>query len=375
MFTSFAGLRLLVIALLCVISASAQIPNPTGGSARGKKPYELNFTSATTASVTGTVHKQGLKPKYICYEHVSGTTYKEMDPKPTNSFDASNGNLSFSWTGAKTGFCAISTGEGGQQGLRGPAGQGVDPITGDLNIGDGTTPGSISLYEATANGNNYRRREAQASFAESLTVKEADSVPTVATVKGMTAPSSGVATEEYLTRTGNSTAVATFTGATTAGRCIHTAANGNLEITAQDCGTGGGGATATTYKTYVNNAMPANTSSQYLYIDAPGNYSTNPHARNATWKVAGTFSDASVLIQASSANVTSIGCEIWVNGADPGASVALTIPGVTAAGTILAGSGTVAVAAEDEVMWRCVNGDTNANLTIGSISVKFTPAP
>lgn len=44
------------------------------------------------------------------------------------------------------------------------------------------------------------------------------------------------------TRSGNTTQVATWTGATTASRCVHTDASGNLTITSADCGTGTGGA-------------------------------------------------------------------------------------------------------------------------------------
>lgn len=42
------------------------------------------------------------------------------------------------------------------------------------------------------------------------------------------------------TRTGNTTQFASWTGATTAARCVDTDASGNLQITAADCGTGGG---------------------------------------------------------------------------------------------------------------------------------------
>lgn len=41
------------------------------------------------------------------------------------------------------------------------------------------------------------------------------------------------------TVTGNTTEVATWTGATTSARCVHTDASGNLTIAAADCGTGG----------------------------------------------------------------------------------------------------------------------------------------
>ena len=43
------------------------------------------------------------------------------------------------------------------------------------------------------------------------------------------------------TRTGNTTQFASWTGATTAARCVNTDASGNLQITAADCGVGGGG--------------------------------------------------------------------------------------------------------------------------------------
>ncbi len=43
------------------------------------------------------------------------------------------------------------------------------------------------------------------------------------------------------TVTGNTTQFPTWTGATTAARCVHTDASGNLTIAAADCGTGGGG--------------------------------------------------------------------------------------------------------------------------------------
>ena len=43
------------------------------------------------------------------------------------------------------------------------------------------------------------------------------------------------------TRTGNTTQFASWTGATTAARCVDTDASGNLQITAADCGVGGGG--------------------------------------------------------------------------------------------------------------------------------------
>lgn len=42
------------------------------------------------------------------------------------------------------------------------------------------------------------------------------------------------------TRTGNTTQFASWTGATTATRCVDTDASGNLQVTAADCGTGGG---------------------------------------------------------------------------------------------------------------------------------------
>lgn len=42
------------------------------------------------------------------------------------------------------------------------------------------------------------------------------------------------------TRTGNTTQLATWTGATTASRCVHTDASGNLTIASTDCGTGAG---------------------------------------------------------------------------------------------------------------------------------------
>lgn len=42
------------------------------------------------------------------------------------------------------------------------------------------------------------------------------------------------------TRTGNTTQFASWTGATTAARCVDTDASGNLQITGSDCGSGGG---------------------------------------------------------------------------------------------------------------------------------------
>lgn len=69
------------------------------------------------------------------------------------------------------------------------------------------------------------------------------------------APSAG-------TKTGNTTQLASWTGATTAARCVHTDVNGNLTIAAADCNTGGAGnvvaASATTvgnYPAWINTAQ------------------------------------------------------------------------------------------------------------------------
>ena len=114
------------------------------------------------------------------------------------------------------------------------------------------------------------------------------------------------------TRTGNTTQFASWTGATTAARCVDTDANGNLQVTGADCGSGGSGAAgaslfSTTGSTTVTATSPTTligtttgsttvaantfTAGQVLQIVAQGYYSTpaTPASLTITVNVGGTI--------------------------------------------------------------------------------------
>ncbi len=63
------------------------------------------------------------------------------------------------------------------------------------------------------------------------------------TTAGLPLVSGNAATPSWGTRTGNTSQYASWSGAATASRCVHTDASGNLTIAAADCGSGSGGAT------------------------------------------------------------------------------------------------------------------------------------
>ncbi len=83
------------------------------------------------------------------------------------------------------------------------------------------------------------------------------------TTAGLPLISGNAATPAWGTRTGNTSQYASWTGATTAARCVDTDASGNLQVTGADCGSGGAGsAGATLFSTTVsttNTAASANT--------------------------------------------------------------------------------------------------------------------
>lgn len=138
------------------------------------------------------------------------------------------------------------------------------------------------------------------------------------------------------TRTGNTTQFASWTGATTAARCVDTDASGNLQITGSDCGAGGGGAagstlfsttvsttvTATSATTLIGTAtgsttIGANTftAGQLLQIHAHGYYSTpaTPASLTIDLKIGGTIritTGAVVQIASVTNGVWNLDCDV-----------------------------------------------------------------
>lgn len=128
---------------------------------------------------------------------------------------------------------------------------------------------------------------------------------------GLPLVSGNAATPSWGTRTGNTTQYASWTGATTAARCVDTDASGNLQITGADCGSGGSGAagatifsttgsttvTQTSATTLIGTAtgsttVGANTftAGQVLHLTAHGYYSTpaTPASLTIDLKIGGT---------------------------------------------------------------------------------------
>lgn len=105
----------------------------------------------------------------------------------------------------------------------------VQSLTGTGIFTNSASAGAVTLTLAgTSGGIPYFSGASTLSTSAALTAN----MPVIGGGAGV-APAVG-------TVTGNTTEFATFTGAATASRCIDTDASGNLQVTAADCGTGGG---------------------------------------------------------------------------------------------------------------------------------------
>jgi hypothetical protein len=134
------------------------------------------------------------------------------------------------WTGATTAARCVDTDVNGNlQITAGDCGTaGVSSLTGTGVVTNSVSTGAVTLTVAgTSGGIVYFSSASAWASSGALTA----SMPVIGGGAGV-APTVG-------TVTGNTTQFATWTGATTASRCVDTDVSGNLHITAADCGSAG----------------------------------------------------------------------------------------------------------------------------------------
>lgn len=172
-------------------------------------PYSTSVSAQTSVSISAATHLQGTLAVGYCFDN-SGTPASVACAYTRDG----SGNLVFTFSPAFTG--TIEVGSGGGSVSSGTGTVTTIGTTGPITGGTITTTGTIACPTCTTN-------------ASALT----SNLPVIGA--GSQAAAVG-------TVTGNTTQFATWTGATTAARCVHTDASGNLTITSADCGTGSGGA-------------------------------------------------------------------------------------------------------------------------------------
>ncbi len=240
----------------------------SGGGA-AVAPYSAAVSAQTSVSISAATHLQGTLAVGYCFDN-SGTP---VAVACAYTRDVS-GNLVFTFSPAFTGTIEVGSGGGtatplttkgdvltystvparlavGTNGLvltadstasvgvkwaapgSGTVSSAGTSFTGGLISVSGspvTTSGTAALTVAgTSGGIPYFSSASTWASSAALTAN----LPVLGGGAGV-APSVG-------TVTGNTTQFPTWTGATTAARCVHTDASGNLTIAAADCGTGGGG--------------------------------------------------------------------------------------------------------------------------------------
>lgn len=159
------------------------------------------------------------------FENVIAKTTFRLGSSATAGFILTADASGFgTWAAAPTGTLPSQTGNAGKY-----------LTTDGTNASWGTISGSgISSLNAQTG--------ATQTFANdtNVTISSSGNVHTLGWTGQLAAARGGTGLSAF-TRTGNTTQFATWTGATTASRCVETDASGNLTVAAAACGSGGGG--------------------------------------------------------------------------------------------------------------------------------------
>lgn len=216
-------------------AGSIAVTLPQAGSAG----FGSNFPYVTCGIGTGTAT---ITPTTSTISYTNGSTYTSA----AANMALTTGQCAFVYSN-NTDYFAIKIGGGGGSGTVTSV---AETFTGGLISVAGspiTTSGTFALTVAgTSGGIPYFNSATSWLSSGALTVNlpvlggGAGGAPTVGTV------------------TGNTTQFATWTGATTASRCVHTDASGNLIIAASDCNTGAPALSAITAATGSNTIANGN---------------------------------------------------------------------------------------------------------------------
>lgn len=288
----------------CTIDSSGNISTPgslttgAGGSVGGYSAFGQGTATTAPTSSVGFMAPASVTTKFMMTLPAAPTTgfflnTGASDPS-TVSFVASTGtgnvvqSASPTLTGTIT--AAAYTGSGAFTNNGSYAGSALVPVAnGGTNLASGTS-GGVLAYAASGT------LVSSAALTANL--------PVIGGGAGV-APSSG-------SRTGNTTQFASWTGATTAARCVDTDSSGNLQITGADCGSGGSGSagaslfsttasttvTATSATTLIGTAIGSTTiaantftAGQFLQVFAEGYLSTpaTPASLTIDLKVGGSI--------------------------------------------------------------------------------------
>lgn len=237
-----------------------------GGSAA--LPYSTSVSAQTSVSISAATHLQGTSAVAWCFDNSSPTVANACAYTRDGS-----GNLVFTFSPAFTGTIEVGSGGGT-----------ITPLT---TKGDLATYSTIPARLAAGSNGQVLTVDSTASVGIKWGAAGAGTVTNAAPLT-LNLPVIGAGSQAAAVGTvsGNTTQFATWNGATTAARCVHTDASGNLTIAAADCGTGGGGGADTA----LDNLASVNINTSLLAQAVVDLGSTAKPFRNLFFYGSGTYS-------------------------------------------------------------------------------------
>lgn len=158
---------LLVVFILCVPIALADgfcgsngviIVNPITGALEctgkvGTAAYSETFVAKTSVSITAATHGMGTTPVGLCYDNSTPAVVITQTNGTQFGAIAANGDVSFAWSGSKSGVCLVTALGAGSTGPTGPMGSGFasdDGTTLSVTTGRGVAVGNTVFSAATS---------------------------------------------------------------------------------------------------------------------------------------------------------------------------------------------------------------------------------
>jgi hypothetical protein len=244
--------RLIVATLACALSVVAQIPKPGfggGGAGTAAPPYGKTFSAVTTITATAAQHGAGTTA-------IPGDCWDNATPNAKVALTAgypqraANGDITWAWTGSKTGTCYVWSASA--SGSAGGDLAGTYPNPTITQSGVTQHQAALSIATSQLTGTLADARVAQSNVTQhQAALALATSQITSGTLADARVAESNVTQHQAALSLAASQIGSGILGLArggtnnatwTAGRCVQVSADGTkLEVAAAACGTGGGG--------------------------------------------------------------------------------------------------------------------------------------